>query len=648
MTKPERVASFLPPSDPDLDREAMTARDFEEGTKTAVRTISTDFKTDVRFEGSAAATNGDQVRLPSNPPEAMLTYRQVHVGRGFANHESLHKLLTDFAHGKKKLAEWDAAGQRMSRHMAQAIEDVRIEHGGTYLYPGMAKSIDKTASYVCRKFVEEHLVENPELKDDIDAMLPLAVTWAGRLRLGYPSPEIKAAYDQLGDTLKTKADQVVDATMALPHGVTGVGQVDQKLAHKGSRDGMALAEMIADERKKEREKEREKKPGEEGEEGEGGGEAKEGEPGETAGRGASNPSGEPDASPFDPNLDDAVMELITADHESKEFRPYTREDDRYYEVDEAIDGYYDYGLKRYADTRHQISSNVATMRRKLERALISKQERDWEVSRSGRLDVRRRSMEIVRGKDDIYKKRSEGEGINAAVSILIDMSGSMSGQKADLAQQATIALAEALEGTGVPYEILGFQCTSFQSSTSKRMREDQARYAAEHSGRKIMWDREEACVHHGFKPFGMNLKRCKPYIGLLSAKVGGNNGDADALLFAAARLVKRSEDKKVLLVLSDGWPAWYGSYSRTERDCDYWTRAAAERVRELGIQMVGIGIMDEAVKKFYPRHVVLHSVEDLGKTVLDQVAKLLLGERFHVDNAELVKTDRSAVRALGR
>jgi cobalamin biosynthesis protein CobT len=288
------------------------------------------------------------------------------------------------------------------------------------------------------------------------------------------------------------------------------------------------------------------------------------------------------------------------------------------------------------------------MRRKLERALISKQQRDWEVSRSGRLDVRRRSMEIVRGKDDIYKKRSEGEGINAAVSILIDMSGSMSGDKAKLAQAATIALAEALEGTGVPYEIIGFQCRSFRSETDRRMKADKVAYALEHPGRDFMWDREEACVHHGFKPFGMNLKRCKPYLGMLSSKAGGNNGDADALLFAAARLAKRSEDKKILLALSDGYPAWHGAYDRNGKDCDYWTRAAAERVQEMGIQMVGVGILDDSVKRYYPRHVVLRDVSELGKTVLDQVAKLLLGERFHVDNKELLKTDKAAVRALGR
>ena len=69
-----------------------------------------------------------------------MTHRQVNVGRGYANHESLHKLLTDFDEGQKWLRKMYETKRGFTAHMGQAIEDVRIENGGKSLYPGMAKT----------------------------------------------------------------------------------------------------------------------------------------------------------------------------------------------------------------------------------------------------------------------------------------------------------------------------------------------------------------------------------------------------------------------------------------------------------------------------------------------------------------------------
>ncbi len=71
---------YLPPDDPDLDREYITGEEFQRGTKTAVRTLSSDFDTDVVFAGEQAKTDGKQVVLPLTDADKMMTHRQVEVG----------------------------------------------------------------------------------------------------------------------------------------------------------------------------------------------------------------------------------------------------------------------------------------------------------------------------------------------------------------------------------------------------------------------------------------------------------------------------------------------------------------------------------------------------------------------------------------
>ena len=242
----DKETFFLPTDDPDLDRDYITGREFKDGTRSAVRTISTDFDTNVVFAGDQACTDGSRVVLPQCEDDKMMTHRQVNVGRGYANHESLHKLLTDFDEGQKWLRKMYETKRGFTAHMGQAIEDVRIENGGKSLYPGMAKSIDKTAEQVCKEF-KVVADKDPSICKDPWKVLPVAVTWIGRMKLGYPSPTIKQAFDQLAPDIQRRASLIADVVIGIPTGVKGVGQVDQPTAWNGSRQGMALAEKVANE-----------------------------------------------------------------------------------------------------------------------------------------------------------------------------------------------------------------------------------------------------------------------------------------------------------------------------------------------------------------------------------------------------------------
>jgi cobaltochelatase CobT len=289
----------------------------------------------------------------------------------------------------------------------------------------------------------------------------------------------------------------------------------------------------------------------------------------------------------------------------------------------------------YHEAKRILGSKLATMRRKLERALVAKVACDYETGISGRLNVRSKAAGIIMGADKIYKRRVDGEDIDTAVTLLVDCSGSMSGDAMKLAGHSAIALAEALEAGSVPYEVIGHTTTSLSNESDRRLRD--AKRIESEDGESVThygWARECAMHMPVFKPFDKALRQCYHTMGFLPTSADNANADACALREAGSRLLKRQEAKKVLMLLADGYPAW--STSLTTADRNAYTRQAVVNLEEQGVDCVGIGIASDCVKQFFGKWVVINSIDDLSKTVLDQIAKMIIGERFTVDNADLI------------
>jgi len=90
----------------------------------------------------------------------------------------------------------------------------------------------------------------------------------------------------------------------------------------------------------------------------------------------------------------------------------------------------------------------------------------------------------------------------------------------------------------------------------------------------------------------------------------------------------------VFMTLSDGCPACHvGSDSAVQ---DKQLRQVINGIEKDGTDVVGIGIADRSVKQFYPKYVVVNSVDDLAGAAMDQLSKILLGERFQIDNSKLL------------
>ena len=247
--KTKRNITYIPETG-DLDLPYCTGQELMGATRTVVRTLGRGMNVDVVFQGDSAYTNGETVVLPSLPDDAVLTKREGLVCGGYANHETLHNLLTNQASNSTSVAykrKWHDEGKKFTKSLQNGMEDVRIEHGGTQLYLGLPKAIDKTAHEVTKTFVEDIYPQDNGIVNDIKKIGSVAVTWEGRRRLGYLSEYNQKAMDLLPQHVKEWVNQVVDITMTIPHGVTGMGEIDKSVAFKGSDDLHEIAERIANE-----------------------------------------------------------------------------------------------------------------------------------------------------------------------------------------------------------------------------------------------------------------------------------------------------------------------------------------------------------------------------------------------------------------
>lgn len=222
---------------------------------------------------------------------------------------------------------------------------------------------------------------------------------------------------------------------------------------------------------------------------------------------------------------------------------------------------------------------------------------------------------VMQGDPRVFSVKEEHKSKDTAVMLLCDNSGSMHGEKTKLAMISCYALAATLEAVKIPYEVLGFTSGDFYDLPIS-MREA---IEADIEASSINYDRVEPIMIPIYKAFaerlGSEVKRRFAYV--MNAQRGlQGNIDGESLEYAAERLLKRQEKRKVMIVLSDGQPA--GS-DKSGPHLSYVTR----QLGKMGIELVGIGIKDASVKKYYPKWTVLRDVNDLPNQVMKEIQAVL-------------------------
>lgn len=278
----------------------------------------------------------------------------------------------------------------------------------------------------------------------------------------------------------------------------------------------------------------------------------------------------------------------------------------------------------YPKYKASVQQHIGTMATHLELSLAAiTQARFVGGERRGKHFDRRKFAAWSEGSEDdrIFRQLVPGERIDTAITMLWDCSGSMAGPKADLARVSAIAFHEALLRCSIAHEVLGFN-TGGGNDPQLAQWAEEARRAGDDINRYARVD--ELNNHMVFVPYGQSDGRA-----ICAITGAAANRDGEAVLWASKRLAARPETRKILIVGSDGQPA--GSrHGQTERD---YLREVVQRAIAAGLEVYGIGIMDDSVADYYPTYVVIESADDLPRAVMGQLAAALTGQKGRTNNA---------------
>ncbi len=266
---------------------------------------------------------------------------------------------------------------------------------------------------------------------------------------------------------------------------------------------------------------------------------------------------------------------------------------------------------------------IGRIANRLQRKLMAQQQRSWDFDlEEGILDAARLARIVVNPTLGLsYKMEKETEFRDTVVTLLIDNSGSMRGRPIAVAAMTADILARTLERCGVKVEILGF--------TTRAWKGGQAREAWLRAGKPAAPGRLNDLRHIVYKPADAPWRRARPNLGLMLREgLLKENIDGEAILWAHERLLARVEQRRILMVISDGAPvddstlsANPGNYLEKHlREVIDWIETRSE------VELLAIGIGHD-VTRYYRRAVTISDPEQLGGTVLNQFSALFDAKR---------------------
>ena len=276
-------------------------------------------------------------------------------------------------------------------------------------------------------------------------------------------------------------------------------------------------------------------------------------------------------------------------------------------------------LRTYLDKQLQnLSAVVARLANRLQRRLMAQQNRSWEFDlEEGMLDPAKLSRVVTDPHQPLSFKREKDMNFrDTVVTLLIDNSGSMRGRPITVAATCADILARTLERCGVKVEILGF--------TTRAWKGGQAREAWLQAGKPATPGRLNDLRHIIYKSADAPWRRARKNLGLMMREgLLKENIDGEALDWAHKRLLARSEQRKILMMISDGAPVDDSTLSVNPGNyLERHLRHVIEEIEQRSpVELIAIGIGHD-VTRYYRRAVTIVDAEELGGAMTEKLAEL--------------------------
>jgi len=277
-------------------------------------------------------------------------------------------------------------------------------------------------------------------------------------------------------------------------------------------------------------------------------------------------------------------------------------------------------LRKQLDLKISKLNNISKkMAIKLQRKLLSKKNNYFDRDATGGVLNRKKFANLIISPltEDIWVNLRSHEYNDTALTILLDNSGSMRGNPIVMSAMACEIIAEILEKFAIKTEIIGFTTADWRGGRVKKQ--------WEMSGREKNPGRLNEIRHIIYKSFNQSFKKSKINLALmLKEGILKENIDGEALLFARSRLMQQNENRKILMVISDGTPVDDSTAHANEGDIlsDH-LRLVINSIEKQGkIEIIGIGI-GHSTDDFYKNSITIKSLEDLGDVMIDKLINVL-------------------------
>jgi len=598
---------------------------FKRALAHAARSLAEQPDLEVTFSADGPRLSGNTAVLPHPPRD--LNPREAARIRGLADQMALRLAHHDpRAHSRVRPA--DPVGSAVF----EALEQARIEAIGANALGGVRANL--TAALEAR--LERQGLNRVE--DRTRVPLPEVLGLLARERLtGQPPPDgSKAMVELVREDLESRAGAELDKLLAAVHDQGRFARIARAIL-KDLEMGDDLddpSEDTVDEDAEEDDKEPEAgedDPDEDDGEGEGDGGASM-ERSEDAASDASSLEDsagqaeiDPDAemSEGDPETGDGLLpnrpDIKDDGRPEPSYKVFTRQFDEEVSADELCEPEELDRLRAYLDAQlANLSSVVSRLANRLQRRLLAQQSRAWSFDlEEGVLDASRLTRVIVDPTAPLsFKQEEDTEFRDTVVTLLLDNSGSMRGRPIMVAAVCADILARTLERCGVKVEVLGF--------TTRAWKGGQSRDAWIKAGKPGQPGRLNDLRHIVYKSADAPWRRARRNLGLMMREgLLKENIDGEALVWAHSRLLARPEQRRILMVISDGAPVDDSTLSVNSGH--YLERHLRQVIGEVEtaspVELIAIGIGHD-VTRYYRRAVTIVDVEQLAGAMVEKLAEL--------------------------
>jgi len=588
---------------------------------TAMKTLALDPELAVTFGNEQPGLVGHRVKLPQVGQGT--TEKDIAITRGLADSFALRlSNHTDTIHNR-----YQPQGKN-ARAVFDAVEQARVEAIGSLAMPGVKKNL----SAMLDDRYSRSVVNRSTNRRDTPLEEAVGLILRERLTGEAPPPAARPYVDIWRPWVEEKA------AAELSH--LGDALHDQQAFARLSRELIAALDMAdelgddPDKGEENEEQEAEEDSGErnetpEGQEQESEAQAEQMEQaeGETESAEMEAQSIETDEQPEDAETDDDVdgeepfrPQLPFSSISNEDFyKVYTNQFDEVVEAQDLCDAEELTRLRAYLDKQlSNLQGVVARLANRLQRRLMAQQNRSWDFDlEEGILDTAKLMRVVIDPMHPLsFKMEKDTKFRDTVVTLLLDNSGSMRGRPITVAATCADILARTLERCGVKVEILGF--------TTRAWKGGQAREKWLGAGKPANPGRLNDLRHIVYKAADEPWRRARRNLGLMMREgLLKENIDGEALIWAHNRLLGRQEQRKIMMVISDGAPVDDSTLSVNSGN--YLERHLRQVITDIEgrspVELIAIGIGHD-VTRYYKRAVTIVDAEELGGAMTEKLAEL--------------------------